>query len=211
MSKAAPRQEVSMPVPRRILTVLIRSLTILETGDRKVPEAQNSLNALLLYPVPGTPEVFATTGLIPGVEDGKLSRFSPPMLLFKEVVQGPTDIQFALTDRDDKNALVSFLRRLAGTVSGSAGALLANQLPGVLRAAFREAAASGQMAIGGAKEDKLEVVATGVLNLRDAEKVKGNVTIDLFAPRELKRVGKPVIKKTSPNGSLDLEILWDAE
>ena len=44
-----------MPVPRRILTVLVRSLTILETGDRKVPEAQNSLNALLLYPVPGTP------------------------------------------------------------------------------------------------------------------------------------------------------------
>ena len=70
---------------------------------------------------------------------------------------------------------------------------------------------SGQLAIGGAKEDKLEVVANGVLNLRDAEKVKGAVTIDLFAPRELKRIGKPAIKKNSPNGSLDLEILWDAE
>ena len=67
-----------MSVPRRILTVLIRSITILETGDRKVPEAQNSLNALLIYPVPGTPEVFATSGLI-GIEDGKLTRFSPPM------------------------------------------------------------------------------------------------------------------------------------
>ena len=200
-----------MPVPRRILTVLIRSITLLETGDRKVPEAQNSLNALLLYPTPGQAEVFATTGLIPGVEDGKLTRFSPPMILFKEVVQGPTDLQVVITDRDDRNGLVSFLRRMAGTVTGSAGAILSNEIPGVLRAAFREAVAGGQLAIGGAKEDKLEVVATGGIPLRDAEKMKGNVTIDLFAPRELKRVGKPDIKKGAPNGSLDLEILWDAE
>jgi len=200
-----------VPVPRRILTVLIRSITLLETGDRKVPEAQNSLNALLLYPTPGQAEVFATTGLIPGVEDGKLTRFSPPMILFKEVVQGPTDLQVVITDRDDRNGLVSFLRRMAGTVTGSAGAILSNEIPGVLRAAFREAVAGGQLAIGGAKEDKLEVVATGGIPLRDAEKMKGNVTIDLFAPRELKRVGKPDIKKGAPNGSLDLEILWDAE
>ena len=89
--------------------------------------------------------------------------------------------------------------------------MLSSEMPGVLRVAFREAVASGQFAIGGSKEDKLEVVATGVLNLRDAEKVKGPLTIDLYAPRELKRVGKPLIKKNSPNGSLDLEILWDAE
>jgi len=199
-----------MPVPRRILTVLVRSLTILETGDRKVPEAQNSLNALLLYPVPGTPEVFATTGLI-GLEDGKLTRFSPSLILFKEAVQGPTDIQFVVTDRDDRNGLVMFLRRMTGTVAGSAGAMLSSEMPGVLRVAFREAVASGQFAIGGSKEDKLETVATGTLNLRDAEKVKGNITIDLLAPRDLKRVGKPVIKKNAHNGSLDLEILWDAE
>ena len=200
-----------MSVPRHILTVLIRSVTLLETGDRKVPEAQNSLNALLVYPTPGQAEVFATTGLIPGVEDGKLTRFTPGMILLKEVVQGPTDLQVVITDRDDRNSLVSFLRRLAGTVSGSAGAILSSELPGVLRAAFREAAASGQLAIGGSKEDKLEVVAAGNLSLRDAEKVKGNVTIDLFAPRELRRVGKPNIKKGGPNGSLDLEILWDAD
>ena len=200
-----------MAVPRHTLTVLIRSITLLETGDRKVPEAQNSLNALLVYPTPGQAEVFATTGLIAGVEDGKLTRFTPGMILFKEVVQGPTDLQVVITDRDDRNSLVSFLRRLAGTVGGSAGALLSSELPGVLRAAFREAVASGQMAIGGSKEDKLEVVATGALPLRDAEKVKGNVTIDLFAPRELRRVGKPNITKGAPNGTLDLEILWDAE
>lgn len=200
-----------MSVPRHILTVLIRSVTLLETGDRKVPEAQNSLNALLIYPTPGQAEVFATTGLIPGVEDGKLTRFTPGMILLKEVVQGPTDLQVVITDRDDRNSLVSFLRRLAGTVSGSAGAILSSELPGVLRTAFREAVASGQLAIGGSKEDKLEVVAAGSLALRDAEKVKGNVTIDLFAPRELRRVGKPNIKKGGPNGSLDLEILWDAD
>ena len=200
-----------MSVPRHILTVLIRSVTLLETGDRKVPEAQNSLNALLIYPTPGQAEVFATTGLIPGVEDGKLTRFTPGMILLKEVVQGPTDLQVVITDRDDRNSLVSFLRRLAGTVSGSAGAILSSELPGVLRTAFREAVASGQLAIGGSKEDKLEVVAAGSLALRDAEKVKGPVTIDLFAPRELRRIGKPNIKKGGPNGSLDLEILWDAD
>ena len=200
-----------MSVPRHILTVLIRSMTILETGDRKVPEAQNSVNGLLVYPTPGQAEVFGTTGLIAGVEDGKLVRFTPGMILFKEVVQGPTDLQVVVTDRDDRNGLVSFLRRVAGSVTGSAGAMLSSELPGVLRAAFREAVASGQMAIGGAKEDKLEVVATGSLALRDPTKVHGNVTIDLFAPRELRRVGKPNIKKGAPNGSLDLEILWDEE
>ncbi|MGH7726026.1 MAG: hypothetical protein ACREOU_11425 [Candidatus Eiseniibacteriota bacterium] len=200
-----------MAVPRRILTVLVRSMTVFETGDRKVPEAQNSLNALLVYPVPGQAEVFATTGLIPGVEDNKLKRFNPPLLLLKEVVQGPTDIQFALTDRDDRNALVSFLRRVAGTVTGSAGAILSSELPGVFRAAFREAAASGQLAIGGAKEDKVDVVAVGQIHLRDADKVKGPVTVDLTAPRELKRAAKTAVKKGAPNGSLDLEILWDAD
>ncbi|MEP7027205.1 MAG: hypothetical protein ABI960_01295 [Candidatus Eisenbacteria bacterium] len=200
-----------MAVPRRILTVLIRSITIFETGDRKVPQAQNSVNALLVCPAPGRAEVFATTGLIAGIEDGKLARFSPGLILLKEVVQGPTDLQLVVTDRDDRNGLVSFLRRVAGTVSGSAGAMLSSELPGVLRAAFREAVASGQLAIGGSKEDKLEVVATGVLPLRDAEKAKGNVTLDLFAPRELLRAGKPNIKKGAPNGSIDLEILWDGD
>ncbi len=200
-----------MAVPRRILTVFVRSLTVFETGDRKVSEAQNSLNALLLYPVPGQAEVFATTGLIPGVEDNKLKRFNPPMLLLKEFVQGPTDIQFVVTDRDDRNALVSFLRRVAGTVTGSAGAMLSSELPGILRAAFREAAASGQLAIGGAKEDKVEVVAVGQLYVRDAEKVKGTVTVDLTAPRELRRAGKISLKKGAPNGSVDLDILWDSD
>ena len=200
-----------MPVPRRILTVLIRSITLFETGDRKVPAAQNTINGLLIYPQPGQAEIFATTGLVAGIEDDKHVRFNPPMLFLKETIQGPTDLQVVVTDRDDRNGLVSFLRRLAGSVTGAAGMQLGGDMPGLLRAAFKEAAASGQLAIGGAKEDKLEVVAHGTLLMRDAEKVKGTVTIDLVAPRELRRVGKPVIKKGAPNGSLDLEILWDAE
>ena len=200
-----------MAPPRKILTIMIRSLTILETGDRKVSQAQNALNALLIYPTPGTPEVFATTGLIAGIQDGKLTRFNPPMILFKEVVQGPTDLQLAITDRDDRNLLVSFLRRIGGTVVQSAGVTLGSEVPGVLRAAFKEAAASGQLAIGGAKEDKVEVIATGTLALRDAEKVPKNVTVDLAAPRELKRVGKPNIPAGQSNGSLDLEIHWDED
>lgn len=200
-----------MAVPRRILTVFIRSITIFETGDRKVPAAQNSINALLVYPTPGQPESFATTGLVAGIEDDKHVRFNPALLLVKEFVQGPTDLHVVITDRDDRNGLVSFLRRLAGSVAGSAGAQVAGDMPGILRAAFKEAVASGQLAIGGAKEDKLEVIAVGTLPLRDAEKVKGNVTLDLVAPRELKRVGKPPIKRNAPNGSIDLEISWDAD
>jgi hypothetical protein len=200
-----------MAVPRRILTVLIRSITIFETGDRKVPAAQNAINALLVYPTPGQPEAFATTGLVAGIEDDKHVRFNPPLLLLKEVVQGPTDLHVVVTDRDDRNALVSFLRRFAGTVAGSAGAQLAGQMPGLLRAAFKEAAAGGALSIGGAKEDKLEVIAVGMLPIRDAEKVKGNVAVDLVAPRELKRAGKPSIVRNAPNGSIDLELLWDAD
>lgn len=200
-----------MAVPRRILTVYIRAITIFETGDRKVPAAQNSVNGLLIYPTPGQTEVFATTGLIPGIEDDKHVRFNPPLLFLKETVQGPTDLQVVVTDRDDRNGLVSFMRRFAGAVAGAAGLQAANEMPGLLRAAFREAAASGQLAIGGAKEDKLEVVAVGTIHLRDAEKVKGSATIDLVAPRELKRVSKPAIKRNAPNGSIDLELVWDAD
>ena len=105
----------------------------------------------------------------------------------------------------------AFLRRLGGTVAQSAGIALGNEVPGVLRAAFKEAAASGQLAIGGAKEDKVEVIATGTLPLRDAEKVPKNVAVDLVAPRELRRVGKPNIPAGQPNGSLDLEIHWDED
>jgi hypothetical protein len=200
-----------MAVPRRILTVLVRSITIFETGDRKVPAAQNSINALLVYPTPGQAEAFATTGLVAGIEDDKHVRFNPPLLLLKEVVQGSTDLHVVVTDRDDRNSLVSFLRRIAGSVVGGVGAQVSSDVPGVLRAAFKEAAASGQLAIGGAKEDKLEVIAVGMLPVRDAEKVKGHVTIDLLAPRELRRVGKPNIARNSPNGSIDLEILWDED
>jgi hypothetical protein len=200
-----------MAVPRRVLTVYIRSITIFETGDRKVPAAQNTVNALLLYPTPGQPEVFATTGLVPGIEDDKHVRFNPPLILLKESVQGPTDLQIVVTDRDDRNGLVTFLRRVAGTVFSSAGVQLAGQMPGILRAAFREAAASGQLAIGGSKEDKLEVIAVGTLPVRDPEKVKGNVTVDLVAPRELKRTSKPAIPRNAPNGSIDLEIHWDED
>ena len=200
-----------MAVPRHTLTVLIRSMNISETGDRKVAAAQNSVNGLLIYPIPGKSEVFATTGLIPGIEDDKHVRFNPPLLFLKEIVQGPTDLHVVVTDRDDRNGLVSFLRRFAGTVAGAAGAQVAGEMPGLLRAAFREASASGQLAIGGAKEDKLEVVAVGTLRLRDADKVKGHVTIDLLAPRELKRINKPPIKRNFPNGSIDLDVLWDAD
>ena len=198
-----------MAVPRRILTVLIRSSTIFETGDRKVPAAQNSINALLVYPTPGQAEVFATTGLVAGIEDDKHVRFNPPLILLKEVVQGPTDLHIVVTDRDDRNGLVSFLRRFAGTVAGTAGLQLSSEMPGILRAAFKEAAAGGSLAIGGAKEDKLEVIAVGNIPVRDAEKVKGNVTMDLVAPRELKRADKPNIKRNAPNGSIDLELVWD--
>ena len=200
-----------MAVPRHILTVLIRSITIFETGDRKVPAAQNAVNALLVYPTPGQSEVFATTGLIPGVEDDKHVRFNPPLILLKEVVQGPTDLQVVVTDRDDRNRLVSFLRRLAGAAVGGAGVQVSAEMPGILRGAFREAAASGQLAIGGAQEDKLEVIAVGTLPVRDREKVKGNVTVDLVAPRDLKRADKPAIRRNAPNGSIDLEFLWDED
>ena len=201
-----------MAVSRHILTVYIRSITVFETGDRKVPAAQNAINALLVYPRPGQAEAFATTGLIPGIEDDKHVRFNPPLMLLKETVQGPTDLHVVVTDRDDRNSLVSFLRRLAGTVFVSAGAQVAGDMPGLLRAAFREAAATGQLAIGGAKEDKLEVIAVGSLPVRDFEKVKGNVTIDLVAPRELKRVApKPNIKRNAPNGSIDLDVHWDED
>jgi hypothetical protein len=200
-----------MAVPRRILTVLIRSITIFETGDRKVPAAQNAINALLVYPTPGQPEAFATTGLIPGIEDDKHVRFNPSLLLLKEFIQGPTDLHVVVTDRDDRNSLVSFLRRVASAAIGSAGVQLSSDMPGILRAAFREAAASGQLAIGGAKEDKLEVIAVGTLAVRDSEKVKGNVTIDLVAPRELKRADKPLIKRGAPNGSVDLDLHWDED
>jgi hypothetical protein len=192
---------------RRILEIYIRSMNIYETGDRKVPEAQNAVMALLNYPRPGKAEVMVTTGHIPGLSDSKTLRFSPPKLLLKEFVQGPTDLLLTVTDRDDKNRLVALLRRLSSTFLGSAGEVAEAVVPGVLRAAFQEAVASGRLAIGERTEDKVEVVGVGALPLPDLDKVSKNNTVDLTAPIELKRRGKPPIKRGASNGQIDLIIL----
>lgn len=193
-----------MPNERRILEIYIKGMNIYETGDRKVPEAQNSVMALLTYPRPGKPEIMATTGLIPGVTDNKRIRFNPPMLLLKEIVQGPTELMIAVTDRDDKNRLVSFLRRLGSAFVAGGSEIVEPIVPGLLRSAFRESVASGRLAIGERNEDKLEVVAVGSMMLSDWKELKGTTTLDLTAPHELKRRGKPPIKKGSSNGQIDL-------
>jgi hypothetical protein len=105
--------------------------------------------------------------------------------------------------------LVLFLRHLAGAVAGSAGDAIAVGLPGLLRAAFREAAATGRVAIGGSTEDHIQAVAVGQLAIRDALVGAGSATVDLVAPRDLHRADKPVIRKGAPNGSIELELLWD--
>jgi hypothetical protein len=193
-----------MPNKRRILEIYIKAINIYETGDRKVPEAQNSVLALLTYPRPGKAEVMATTGLIPGLTDNKRLRFNPPMLLLKEFVQGPTELMITITDRDDKNQLVSFLRRLGSAFAASGSDVVEPIVPGLLRSAFRESVASGRLAIGDRNEDKIEVVAVGSLVLSDWNELKGTTTLDLTAPHELKRRGKPPIKKGSSNGQIDL-------
>jgi len=192
---------------RRILEIYIRSMNIYETGDRKVPEAQNAVMVLLNYPRPGKPEVMATTGHIPGLHDSKTLRFNPPKLLLKEFVQGPTDLLITVTDRDDKNRLVALLRRLSSSFAASAGEVAEAVVPGVLRAAFQEAVASGRLAIGERTEDKVEVVGVGTLPLVDLDKVEKNNTVNLTAPTELKRRGKPPIKRGASNGQIDLIVL----
>jgi hypothetical protein len=195
-----------MASSRRILEIFIKSIHINETGDRKVPEAQNAVLALLNYPMPGRAEVMATTGLIPDVKDNKTRRFQPPRLFLKEYVMGPTDIVFTVTDRDDKNRVVGLLRRLASVFMGSVGEIVEPVVPGVLRAAFQEAVVSGKLAIGDRSEDKIEVVGIGSLVIKDPDDMERQVTVDLTAPSELKRRGKPPIKRGSSNGRLDLII-----
>jgi hypothetical protein len=192
---------------RRILEVYVKSLTVHETGDRKVPEAQNALVGLLIYPVPGRPEVLATTGLIPDLQDGVPLRFEPPRLLLKEYVQGPTGLLLTLTDRDDRNAVVAFLRRLASVFTGSAGQAVEHMVPGLLRSAFQEAVASGRLVIGAQAEEKLEVVGVGSLPILDPEATSGARAVPLVAPRELKRVGRPPIARGDSNGQVELDLV----
>jgi hypothetical protein len=196
-----------MPGSRRILEVYVKSLTVLETGDRKVAEAQNALVGLLIYPTPGHPEVLATTGLIPDLHDGEPLRFDPPRLFLKEFVQGPTGLLLTLTDRDDRNALVSFLRGLAALLAGSAGQALRSSVPGLLRSAFQEAVASGRLVIGPGTDEKLQVVGVGSLPLLDPEQAAGVHTVALVAPTHLPRAGRPPIARGETNGRVELEIM----
>lgn len=192
---------------RRILEIYLHSLVLRETGDRKVPEAQNSLVGLLLYPLPGRSEVLATTGLIPGLRDGEPLAFDPPRLFLKEYVQGPTDLLLTVTDRDDRNAVVSFLRRLGSAFLGSAGEAAEHFVPGLLRAAFQEAMASGRLAIGSQIEDKLQVVGIGSLPMRTPEVVAGRHVVGLSSPRELQRGGQTVVPRGGANGQVELELV----
>jgi hypothetical protein len=195
-----------MASSRRILEIFIKSINVYETGDKKVPEAQNTVLALLNYPMPGRAEVMATTGLIPGMTDNKTLRFNPPRLFLKEYVLGPTDLLITVTDRDDKNRVVSLLRRLTSAFVGGVGDIVEPVVPGVLRAAFQEAVVSGKLAISDHSEDKIEVVAVGSLVIPDPEKVEKHYTINLTAPHELKRRSKPPIKRGASNGQIDLII-----
>lgn len=192
---------------RRILEVYVKSLTVLETGDRKVAEAQNALVGLLIYPTPGHPEVLATTGLIPDLRDGEPLRFDPPRLFLKEFVQGPTGLLLTLTDRDDRNALVSFLRGLGGILAGSAGQALKSSVPGLLRSAFQEAVASGRLVIGPGTDEKLQVVGVGSLPLLDPERAAGVHTVALVAPANLARANRPPIARGETNGQVELELV----
>ena len=193
-----------MASARRILEIFIKSINVYETGDKKVPEAQNTVLALLNYPMPGKAEVMATTGLLSGMTDNKTQRFNPPRLLLKEYVLGPTDLLITVTDRDDKNRVVALLRRLTSAFMGGVGEIVEPVVPGVLRAAFSEAVVSGKLAIGDRTEDKIEVVAVGSLVIKDPDDLERQQTINLTAPYELKRRGKPTIKRGASNGQIEL-------
>jgi hypothetical protein len=195
-----------MPSQRRILEVYLESIQVLETGDRKQPEAQNTLLGLLNYPLPGRAEVMATSGLLDGLEDGKPLRFTPPRLFLKEFVQGPTELLFTVTDRDDRNRVVSFFRRLGSAVVGSAGEVAQHLVPGLLRAAFQEAVVTGRLAVSDRTEEKIEVVATGFLPIPDPDRLPGQITVALVAPRELKRRQDAPIAARGANGELALRI-----
>jgi hypothetical protein len=192
---------------RRILEVYVRTLQVKETGDRKQPAAQNALLALLLYPVPGRSEVLATTGLLPGLIDGEPLHFEPPRILLKEFVQGPTDLMLTLTDRDDRNRLVTLLRQMGSAFVGSAGDVAERWMPGLLRTAFQEAVASGRFAIGSRAEEKIEVVGVGALALREPENAAGRYSVTLTTPVELGRTYAAPLAAGEPNGRVDLEIV----
>jgi hypothetical protein len=192
---------------RRILEIYVRTLQVEETGDRKHPAAQNALLALLLYPLPGKAEVLATTGLLPGLIDGQPLHFEPPRILLKEFVQGPTDLLLTLTDRDDRNRLVTILRRMGSALVGSAGDVAERWVPGLLRTAFQEAVASGRLAIGSQNEDKIEVVGVGALAIREPENAAGRYSVTLTTPVELGRAHATPIAAGDPNGRVDLEIV----
>ena len=193
-----------MASPRLILEVYIQSIHVVETGDRKTDEAQNALLALLNYPLPGKAEVLATTGILDGLYDDEPLEFDPPKLFIKEYVLGATDLLFTVTDRDDRNRVVSFLRRLGSAFVGSAGEVVETLVPGVLRAAFQEAVVSGKLAISDRAHEKVEVVATGELVLHELEEGETEYTVELFAPQLLSRREKPPIAAGEPNGQLEL-------
>ena len=196
-----------MAVPRRILEIYVRTLEVEETGDRKHPSAQNALLALLVYPVPGKAEVLATTGLLPGLVDGQPLHFEPPRILLKEIVQGPTDLLLTLTDRDDRNRLVTLFRKMGSALVGSAGDVAERWVPGLMRTAFQEAVASGRFAIGSQGEDKIHVVGVGALALREPENATGRYSVTFTTPTELARSHAAPIAAGEPNGRVDLEIV----
>lgn len=212
-----------LAMPRLVLTVHVVEAALREAGDGRDRAGENAVNVALLWPRPGKAEALGTTGLVRlrdhahrDEEPDRPAAFRAPVL--KEVVAGEVALLVHVVDRDRRGGLQRFLRRLAGSVVGEAGGLMAAGSGGLLRVAFTEAAERGSVLVADRDGDgeRLEVVAVSrqpvvvapqeLDHLADAGRPR-DVRVALAAPQDLeRRREKGRLAPGRPNGHLVLRL-----
>jgi hypothetical protein len=188
--------------PRELLVISLDRVSLLADAQRSGTGGDNALNFLLLHPRAGVQEVFATTGVIPeltGQTEVDLTR-TVGRILFKEEIRGPAELLVNVVDRNDRDGLRRFLAALARNTALAAGDTILRGIPGLLKTAFRTAAATGRMTADAIGTEGVAIISSGGIVL--GPDLAGEVRIPLYATEDLRPEGKPHRKTGEANGEV---------
>lgn len=192
----------------------------------KEPDKDNALVATLRYPRSGSSSVLATRAF--DLESKKEKVLEGGFLdtgLLKEVIQGETGLTVHITDRDKRNRVWVFIRKVLGAIFGSLiGADIGKISEVVVASTATEVAGSLQSAVVGSDQDRIETVAQSkevrikigrggieVENPSDDIRFEGGLlTLKLTAPNDLSIGDDEEIAKGDPNGHVVLRLTQEA-
>ncbi len=196
---------VSGGMKRRVATLFLDEILILENGRTGDGDAENIVLTSLIWPRPMIDLRTAARSL--RLEDGERIGFAHKpfheKILFKEMVGGPFGITVEVTERKSPGAIAQFLSSIASSLLDAAFPLPPSS------ETFRRIVHAGVAGIGGrvqsGPKETLARVAFGHGLIDPAEPGPGQIEIQMTAPETISGSGAqskraPILTKGQPNG-----------